>query len=50
MNITELEFLAFMLVLQHKATEEDIEILRVQFKSLDTDGSGTLTVPSFGEH
>ena len=43
-SVTELEFVRYMLVLQHKASLEDFEILRSQFVALDTDGNGTLTV------
>jgi hypothetical protein len=42
-EITELEFVHYMLVLQGKATSEDFDVLAKQFKELDTDGSGTLS-------
>ena len=41
-SVTELEFVRYMLVLQHKASLEDFEILHSQFEALDTNGNGVL--------
>ncbi len=42
-EITELEFVQYMLILQCKATLEDFTVLSEQFHELDTDNSGTLS-------
>ena len=43
-TITELEFMQYMLTLQHKVSTEEFELLHSQFSELDKDNSGALTV------
>eukprot|EP00937_MAST-01D_sp_MAST-1D-sp2_P003838 g3838.t1 len=47
-EVTLPEFQIFMLKSMHKVSEEDLELLEMQFKALDKSGDGTLSAADIG--